>query len=84
MDKSLKNRALAINKRRQELVNELSALANTADTLAEEIQEFIDDHEGEDEDDQDPDFDVTEHENAYANVVEWQEALEQAAELLDI
>lgn len=82
MDKSLKNRALAINKRRQELVNELSALASTADTLAEEIQEFIDDHE--DEDDQDPDFDVTEHENAYANVVEWQEALEQAAELLDI
>lgn len=84
MDKKLEARALEINKRRQQLCTELQALADAAEKVAEEIQELIDDNEDADEDDQDPDFDQQEHEVAHSNIVEWQEALEQAAELLDI
>lgn len=84
MDKKLEDRALEINRRRQELVEELTKLVEQADGVAEEIQELIDDQESLDEEEQDPDFDVKEHEAAYANVVEWQEALEKAAEILDV
>lgn len=84
MDKILEARALEINKRRQQLCTELQALADAAEKVAEELQELIDDNEDADEDDQDPDFDLQEYGAAYSNVVEWQEALEQAANLLDI
>lgn len=83
MDKAIEDRALAINRRKQELAAEVSKLAEQAETLAEEIQELIDDQEDADEEDQDPDFDLPAHEAAYANVTDWQEALEKAAEMLD-
>lgn len=84
MDKELEKRALEINRRRQELVKELTELAEQADGVAEEIQELIYDQENLDEEEQDPDFNLKEHEAAYADVVEWQEALEKAAEILDV
>lgn len=84
MDKKLEAHAREINKGRQRLQAELQTLAEAAEAVAEEIQELIDNNENADEDDQDPDFDLQEHEAAYSNIVEWQEALKQAADLLDI
>lgn len=84
MDKKLEARALEINKHRQRLQQELQNLADVADVVAGDIQEVIDDNEDVDEDDLDPDFDLQEHEAAYSSVTEWQEALEQAANLLDL
>jgi len=84
MDQKLEARALALNSRRQELQKELSELADQADDLCAEIQELIDDAEDVDGDDVDSDFDLGQHEAAYSNVAEWQEAFEKAADILDL
>jgi len=84
MDQKLEARALALNSRRQELQKELSELADQADDLCAEIQELIDDAEDVDGDDVDSDFDLAGHEAAYGNVMEWQEALKEAATALDL
>lgn len=84
MDKALEARALAINSRRVELQQECDKLAEEADKVAEEIQELIDNASSLDEEDEGfGDLDIEAHEAAYNNVVEWQEALKAAANVLD-